>query len=1062
MGSGFLNDTENATVLSTLQDPANPTTGTDTHSIPANSSIYVYYDVVIVDSDRTASETYTNTATANSLVDPNNGTQQGNEITDTDTANVEILPTGGSAASLSGFTYLDLDNDGVKDADEPGIAGVEIEITNGTQTLTATTDLTGAYLFTELTGGTTYTITQTQPKNYFDGKDTAGTGGGTADPTAGSNEISSVSVTTGNYYENYNFGEILPASIGGVAYIDSIDDNGTPLDNSDDFAGSDQDRQDTEAGRAGILVTLSGTNDFEETVNLTTTTDSSGRYYFGDLRPSDGLGYTIDFGDGTDLGVVGSGDIGTITDILGGTSSVGTAGSNDDITGIVLGAGENGTNYDFGLPAGNVGGVISGTVYEDRGIYTSGVLGGTDDGLITDSDSSSTLTTPSTGEKRISGVTIELYDSSNNLVATTTTDINGNYSFTNLPDGTYEVREVQPQYYDPSANDGDGGFVDYLDGQDARDNTVITENSDTISNLVISGGNNLIGNNFGELPPASISGYVFLDLLNTKQFALDGGESLRNSDALPTVEYLQGTVVGGNNSIVDVNNTGTDPVIYSVDVRNGEFDDDEFGIAGVTLRLYASSDLTTLLDETTTDADGYYRFDGLASGDYTVIQVQPSDYEDGIYNFDADSDFSRTEVLPGNILGVQEGQYNDPGYNTGTEEDNFSSIVLNYGQSGVDYNFPEALPAAKALITGTVYEDSNLLTGSNDNSASAPIYVNDPGIAGVTIELYSGATLVDSTTTDADGNYSFSVDAGSYTIQEIQPTNYDNGTENSSNSIAVSVAAGETSSNNDFGEVTSSISGFVLFDTDGDSSTTTNDQSGLSNITVRLLDSGGTEIATTLTQFDGSYEFTGLLAGTYTIEQVDNGDYSDASPEIIFSGSGTLSPNSNGNNDRISTITLNADENLTNYNFYETTKNEVTGTGASEVINTATTIATTTGDDIITANKGQDTLTGGGGNDCFHLNETSDGIDIILDFNADNTNTTDRDFLDFRDIAAGELNGVTVTNNLFDDGYINAKAFGSHTMIQVDVDGVDDIYDKNVVLLVGVSAGDIDASDFIF
>ena len=354
------------------------------------------------------------------------------------------------------------------------------------------------------------------------------------------------------------------------------------------------------------------------------------------------------------------------------------------------------------------------------------------------------------------------------------------------------------------------------------------------------------------------------------------------------------------------------------------------------------------------------------------------------------------------------------------------------------------------------------MTGSNDNSASEPIYVNDPGITGVTIELYSGATLIDSTTTDSDGKYSFSVDAGSYTIQEIQPTNYDNGTENSSNSIAVTVAAGEISNNNDFGEVTSSISGFVLFDTDGDSSTTTNDQTGLSNITVRLLNSGGTEIATTLTKFDGSYEFTGLLAGTYSIEQVDNGDYSDASPEIIFSGSGLLSPNSNGNNDRISSITLNAGDDLTDYNFYETTKNEVTGTGASELINTTTTIATTTGDDIITANKGQDTLTGGGGNDCFHLNETSDGIDIILDFNADNTNATERDFLDFRDIAAGELSGVTVTNNLFDDGYINAKAFGSHTMIQVDVDGVDDIYDKNVVLLVNVTSTDIDASDFIF
>ena len=32
-----------------------------------------------------------------------------------------------------------------------------------------------------------------------------------------------------------------------------------------------------------------------------------------------------------------------------------------------------------------------------------------------------------------------LYDTNNNIVATTTTDANGNYSFGNLPDGTYKV-----------------------------------------------------------------------------------------------------------------------------------------------------------------------------------------------------------------------------------------------------------------------------------------------------------------------------------------------------------------------------------------------------------------------------------------------------------------------------------------------------------------------------------------------------------------------------------------------------------------------------------------------
>ncbi len=38
------------------------------------------------------------------------------------------------------------------------------------------------------------------------------------------------------------------------------------------------------------------------------------------------------------------------------------------------------------------------------------------------------------------GVTVVLRDANGDIVATTTTDASGNYSFTNLPDGTYHGR----------------------------------------------------------------------------------------------------------------------------------------------------------------------------------------------------------------------------------------------------------------------------------------------------------------------------------------------------------------------------------------------------------------------------------------------------------------------------------------------------------------------------------------------------------------------------------------------------------------------------------------------
>jgi len=51
-------------------------------------------------------------------------------------------------------------------------------------------------------------------------------------------------------------------------------------------------------------------------------------------------------------------------------------------------------------------------------------------------------------EAPITGVTIELYDGMGTLIATTTTDGNGDYIFPNLPAGNYEVVEIQPGGFD--------------------------------------------------------------------------------------------------------------------------------------------------------------------------------------------------------------------------------------------------------------------------------------------------------------------------------------------------------------------------------------------------------------------------------------------------------------------------------------------------------------------------------------------------------------------------------------------------------------------------------------
>lgn len=52
------------------------------------------------------------------------------------------------------------------------------------------------------------------------------------------------------------------------------------------------------------------------------------------------------------------------------------------------------------------------------------------------------------GEPPLSGVTVNLFDAATNtLIATTTTDPSGGYSFTNLVPGNYIVDEVNPPGY---------------------------------------------------------------------------------------------------------------------------------------------------------------------------------------------------------------------------------------------------------------------------------------------------------------------------------------------------------------------------------------------------------------------------------------------------------------------------------------------------------------------------------------------------------------------------------------------------------------------------------------
>ena len=153
-------------------------------------------------------------------------------------------------------------------------------------------------------------------------------------------------------------------------------------------------------GIAGVTVSLL---DNAGNVIATTTTDENGNYSFDDLPAGT---YTVWVNDTDNV----LGELTPTYDSDGGTLGI-TAVALSSATPIDL-------DQDFGY----------------RNTSSPNTIGGT---LWTDTDADGSLDAGETD--RFSDVTIVLWDSSGNIVGTTTTDGSGDYSFTNLPDGTYTV-----------------------------------------------------------------------------------------------------------------------------------------------------------------------------------------------------------------------------------------------------------------------------------------------------------------------------------------------------------------------------------------------------------------------------------------------------------------------------------------------------------------------------------------------------------------------------------------------------------------------------------------------
>ncbi len=134
-------------------------------------------------------------------------TNETNTANNTATVQTTVDPRTGQ---IAGRVYLDVNRNGVFDAGDTGIEGVTVRLT-GTNALGETVNLTqqtnasGDYVFAQLAAGT-YNIIETDPVEFADGSENAGTGA--VSSNTGQDTFTNVVLGVGGNAQAFNFGEL--------------------------------------------------------------------------------------------------------------------------------------------------------------------------------------------------------------------------------------------------------------------------------------------------------------------------------------------------------------------------------------------------------------------------------------------------------------------------------------------------------------------------------------------------------------------------------------------------------------------------------------------------------------------------------------------------------------------------------------------------------------------------------------------------------------------------------------------------------------------------------------
>jgi len=702
--------------------------------------------------------------------------------------------------SVGDYVWIDADKDGVQDAEETPLGGIEVNLLSAdgeTVISTTTTDANGYYVFTDLPGGTDFIIEfpKTVDVNGSDfpltqqnaGDDDAADSD--ADPTTGRVEITTP-VSGSNSAEpgeaddpTIDAGFIAPpVSIGDYVWIDA-DRDGV------------QDADENPVPDATVrLLAADGT-----TVVATTTTDENGYYAFPNLAP--GVDYIVEF-----------------------PTTVTVDGVRYLLTTPVQGTPDTDSNpaADTGLapvttPLNGENSVEPGEADDpsiDAGYITAPVSVG--DYVWFDADKDGVQDAE---ETPLPGVEVKLLSADGEtVIATTTTDESGYYVFPNLPVSTDFIIEFPTtvtvngtDYPLTSPNEGD---------DDASDSDADPTTGRVEITTPATGGNSTEPGEADDptidagfiLPPVSIGDYVWIDAdrdgvqddgehpvdnVLVTLLAADGVTVVATTltdengyyaftDLTPSTDYIvkfptmitvdgvryllttpvQGTPDTDSNPATD---TGLAPVTTSANGDNsgepgeadvptvdagyvpvlvsvGDYiwldadadgiqDDDETPVAGVEVTLLdANGDV---VKTTTTDANGYYVFTDLINSTDYIIEFPTTVVIDGV---------TRDLTVPG--VGGSTGEDSNADETTGRAPVTTPADGENSGEPGEADD-----PTIDAGYDITVSVGDHVWIDTDRDGVQDP---TEMPVAGVEVKLYdSEGELVATTTTDETGFYVF-------------------------------------------------------------------------------------------------------------------------------------------------------------------------------------------------------------------------------------------------------------------------------------------------------------------